>query len=262
MNEEAGAVTVETPTGVFRMTSAGGLGRPLVLIHGWGGQARQWQGVTPFLARHYRVFAIDMPGGPAGPLTGRVSMEALGNGVAACLTAAALPPVILLGHSMGGPVMVEAALAAPKNVCGLLGLDTLADVTFYGGADTAEIATRRAMFGADVPGETRRMVANIVAPDTSGAVCDAITADILTARAEDLLDLRDAMFAWQAEVRVPLVEVALRLLNSRAVEAAHRINPMSSLADVPQSVFGAGHFPQLEAPEQIAAQLIVELDQL
>ncbi|WP_171060830.1 alpha/beta fold hydrolase [Poseidonocella sp. HB161398] len=248
--------------GRFTLSEAGGSGPPLVLVHGWGGSAAQWQALLPGLVAQWRVFAADLPGGPVHPLEGSVSMATLGQGVAALLDAAGIGEAVLLGHSMGGPVVVEAALAAHGHVRGLLGLDTLADRTFYGGSDALEIARRRAAFGADIAGATRRMVAAIANPATGAARCNAIAAEVLRARPADLLELRDALFAWDIAARLPGLSCPLRLLNSAAVEVAHAQDPLPCLGKVPRRIYGAGHFPQIEAPALLLPILLAELAEL
>ncbi len=250
------------PSGRFALSEVGGSGPPLVLVHGWGGSAAQWQALLPGLCAQWRVLAADLPGGPDHPLEGPVSMAALGEGLAALLDAAGIAEAVLLGHSMGGPVAVEAALAAPGQVRGLLGLDTLADRAFYGGTCRAEIVRRRADFGADIAAATRRMVADIAAPGTGAAQCDAIATEILRARPADLLDLRDTLFSWEIAARLPGLACPLRLLNSAAVEAAHARDPLPCLARVPRRIYGAGHFPQIEDPASLLPVLLAELAQL
>ncbi|WP_353476096.1 alpha/beta fold hydrolase (plasmid) [Salipiger sp. H15] len=251
----------DTPAGPVRMTAAGGQGRPLLLVHGWGGQGAQWDALLPGLAARFAVHVADLPGGPGAPLSGPVDMASLGQGLARLLEAADLRGALLVGHSMGGPVIVEAALAAPARVAGLLGLDTLADRAFYGGSSPAVMAARRAGFAADLPGQTRAMIRAIAAPATPEATVQAISADVLRARAEDLLALRDALFGWRAGDRVPRLGPPLRLLTSAEVAAAHARDPLPCLADVPETVYGTGHFPQIEAPDRLLPALLAELDQ-
>ncbi|MBU2960259.1 alpha/beta fold hydrolase [Citreicella sp. C3M06] len=262
MNGWADLVKIDAEVGAFRLIDAGGAGPVLVLVHGWGGQAAQWSAVVPGLAARFRVLLAEMPGGAGAPLRGPVSMAAMGQGVAAALTAADLSPAILLGHSMGGPVVIEAGLAAPDRVAGMIGLDTLADAIYYGGSDAMQIAARRKTFGADLEGETRRMIDAITAPDTGQGLRAQIARNILAARPEDLLEMRDAMFAWGIADRLMHVKVPLRLINSVGLDAAHRRAPLECLSEVPQAIYGSGHFPQLEMPEQLVPQLLVELDQL
>ena len=40
----------------------GGSGEPLVLIHGFGANKDHWTMIAPFLTRHFRIIALDLPG--------------------------------------------------------------------------------------------------------------------------------------------------------------------------------------------------------
>ena len=86
-------------------THGGGDGDPvLLLVHGLGGAAEVWDGLTGLLPDHWpgRWVAVDLPGhGRSAPL-GRYSFGGLAAAVAAAVPAAA--PVAVLGHSLGGVV--------------------------------------------------------------------------------------------------------------------------------------------------------------
>ena len=40
----------------------GGSGEPLILIHGFGANKDHWTMIAPFLTRHFRIIALDLPG--------------------------------------------------------------------------------------------------------------------------------------------------------------------------------------------------------
>jgi pimeloyl-ACP methyl ester carboxylesterase len=97
----------------------------VVLIHGTAARSEWWDGVAPLLATHARVIAPDLSGhGYSGHRddygfetwvaeVGRVAEEA-----------AEIGPVILVGHSLGGLVALQAAWAEPGRYCGTILLDT------------------------------------------------------------------------------------------------------------------------------------------
>jgi pimeloyl-ACP methyl ester carboxylesterase len=97
-------------------------GSPSVLfIHGAGASATIWSMVLARVARHRHTIAIDLPGhGPSelgdGPPTIERYRDAVG-GLAAMLC---LGPSVLVGHSLGALVAIEAALAWPDKVLGLV----------------------------------------------------------------------------------------------------------------------------------------------
>ncbi len=86
-----------------------GEGPPLVLVHGTTADHSHWEMVLPLLAEHFTVYAIDRRGRGQSGDTGNYSAE-LEFDDAAAVVDMIDEPVILLGHSYGGFVSLEAAL--------------------------------------------------------------------------------------------------------------------------------------------------------
>jgi pimeloyl-ACP methyl ester carboxylesterase len=86
-----------------------GQGRPLVLVHGAGGNAERWS-VAEGLASRFTLFALDRRGrgGSHDSKSGAYALAREAEDVAAVLTHAG-PDAVLLGHSFGGLVALEAA---------------------------------------------------------------------------------------------------------------------------------------------------------
>lgn len=102
----------------------------LLFIHGWCCDRSYWAPQWEHFRKSYRVVAVDLAGHGESAL-GREqwTMAAFGDDVAAVLDALPGGPVVLIGHSMGGPVMLQAYRKAPVPECilGLVGVDTLQD---------------------------------------------------------------------------------------------------------------------------------------
>jgi 3-oxoadipate enol-lactonase len=77
---------------------------PLVLVHGLGDGAGDWDGVAPAFARHWRVYAPDLRGHGRSGRPGDYSVELMEADVLGFLDALGLDRVDLIGHSMGGLV--------------------------------------------------------------------------------------------------------------------------------------------------------------
>lgn len=103
---------VTSPDGTNIAVYQAGTGRPLVLVSGTTSDHTAWRFVTPFLAPHARVLAVDRRGRGASGDQGAYAIEREYDDIAAVVDAAAESaggPVDLLGHSYGGNVAFGAA---------------------------------------------------------------------------------------------------------------------------------------------------------
>ena len=103
---------------------AGAGSPPIVFVHGFACSHTDWLAqVDHFSARHMTV-AVDLPGHGATPATAEpASIERCGMAVADLLRARSSPPAILVGHSMGCRVVLDAALRVPEHVAGIVLVD-------------------------------------------------------------------------------------------------------------------------------------------
>ncbi len=100
----------------------------VVFVHGWACDRSYWREQLDHFARQYRVVALDLAGhGESGVERRQWTIEAFGRDVVTVMEALNLRRVVLVGHSMGGPVAVETARVAPEIVLGLVGVDTFHD---------------------------------------------------------------------------------------------------------------------------------------
>ena len=109
-----------------------GAGEPtLVFVHGWSGDARYWRAQVPHFSKKHRVVVLDLAGhGHSGITRAKYTMGAFGEDVHAVTEAVGSGSVILIGHSMGGTVIAEAARLMPGRVIGLIGIDTLQNIEY------------------------------------------------------------------------------------------------------------------------------------
>ena len=100
---------VRRPDGAhLRVESHGRRSGPtIVLTHGWGADAREWQYATRELGRRFRVLAWDLRGlgNSSEPAYPDYALERMAGDLDAVVETAGPGPVVLVGHSIGGMII-------------------------------------------------------------------------------------------------------------------------------------------------------------
>lgn len=87
-----------------------GSGKPLLLVHGLGGNTHSFDTILDALAMQREVIAVDLPGfGQTPPLEGEVSIRTLADAVTQFLQAHGLTGIDAVGSSMGARLVLELA---------------------------------------------------------------------------------------------------------------------------------------------------------
>jgi pimeloyl-ACP methyl ester carboxylesterase len=103
-----------------------GAGEPLVLIHGLAESTRLWDRNLPALARHNRVYLVDLPGfGMMRKSRQPFELAQASMWLADWMQAVGLETASLIGHSMGGYVSMALAATHPEKVKRLVLVDSI-----------------------------------------------------------------------------------------------------------------------------------------
>jgi pimeloyl-ACP methyl ester carboxylesterase len=110
-----------TVKGVRMRYFVGGEGPPLVLVHGLGGAAANWIELAPLLARRHRLLVPDLPGhGGSEALPAVSGLDPFADRVALLAEREGMFPAPVIGHSLGGMVVLRLALRRPDDVTALV----------------------------------------------------------------------------------------------------------------------------------------------
>ncbi len=126
----------------YRVEDDGGRPVSVVLLHGFTGSIRSWDGVVDALRKFARVIRIDLPGHGRTAHTDdldRFQLPAVAADVAEIVRQLGVGPVRLIGYSMGARLALQVALEHPEVVRSLL-----LESGSPGLATEAERAARRA----------------------------------------------------------------------------------------------------------------------
>ena len=99
----------------------GGEGPPLILVHGLGGAAANWTELVPLLLGRHRLLVPDLPGhGGSTALPAVAGLEPFADRVALVAEREGMLPAPVVGHSLGGMVVLRMALRQPDDVPALV----------------------------------------------------------------------------------------------------------------------------------------------
>lgn len=96
-------------------------GRLAVFVHGTPGDAHAWTDYLMGVPQGLRYVAVDRPGfGNSGPDDAVVSLREQAEALTQLIRAAGGKPAVLIGHSLGGPIIAQAAVDNPELVAALV----------------------------------------------------------------------------------------------------------------------------------------------
>lgn len=158
-----------------------GSGTPvLVFVHGWSCDARYWRNQIHHFSKEYTMIFMDLAGhGHSGMDRTRYTMESFGQDVQAVVQAAGCAKVILIGHSMGGPVIAQAAGLMPERVLGLIGVDTLCDIEYP--LSEKELEQMTAPLKKEFRSGVRGFVSPMFLPDSDPEIREWVLCDMAAA---------------------------------------------------------------------------------
>jgi len=120
-----------------------GEGEPLLLVHGLGGAAANWLALAPLLRPGRRLLLPELPGhGGSEPPAAAPSLNVYADRLAALLDHEAAAPAAVVGHSLGGAIVLRLAIRRPDAVSALV----------LAGAAGISSATRNARYALTVTG--------------------------------------------------------------------------------------------------------------
>lgn len=230
----------------------------LLFVHCWTCNRSFWDGQFEAFAENYRVVRLDLAGhGKSGQEREEYSIAGFGADVAAVADQLNLDRMVLIGHSMGGPVTVEAAKLLGDRVIGVVGVDT-----FYTGfiypEDDAGIERFVKPFKDDFKETSAGMVRNMFPPATDPAIVERVLNVTQNASRKMAVAAMYDIFYWsRREAPGTLDALGDRLRNINGEPLDKNVTPHPSTTTIP----GTGHFVPLEKPAAFNAALTNIVDE-
>lgn len=253
------------PDGVHVQYRVYGEGEPaLVFIHGWSCDSNYWREQVPVFKQKYTVVTVDLAG--HGGTDGNRSdwtIARFGQDVATALAAVPNQKLILVGHSMGGPVAIEAARLLDSRVVGIIGVDTFKAI----GAPTptqAQLDAAVKPFEADFIGKTREMVTeHFFAPGADAELVRKIAYDMSLSSPKVAIPALRATLAYDYTAPLKDISVPIVAINSDLGEPVNQVRIRRVLPKFRAVTLSAsGHFLMMEDPARFNPTLDAEIDSM
>jgi len=241
----------------------------LLFIHGWNLDHSFWEHQVDFFRDDYHVVTLDLPGyGQSGKARSAWTIDAYGKDIQAIIKVYDLENVILVAHSMGGNIALEAIDEDPSRIIALIGVDNFKEVgNVPDSATRAEMnifyeflrqdypnhvrsASEGFMFSPDSPPAPKETILNAYAsadPDIAIALIQAAYSE--SENEAQLIEKLDIPFLLISATLIPVNEEGIK---------THYGGPFFRNYQVDRS----GHFPMFERPEEFNLTLRQALSEI
>jgi pimeloyl-ACP methyl ester carboxylesterase len=252
------------PDGVHIAYRVYGEGDPaIVLIHGWATDANYWYRQIDPLKAKYTVVAVDLAGhGASTNNRAEWSMGNYGEDVATVVRRLPNPQVILVGHSMGGTVALEANRRIGDRVIGIIVVDALKSVGLAP-LPQAEIDKRVAPFRTDFIGSVRKYAAEeLFEKGADPVLVQKVAYDMSLEPPEVGVPSLQALLSMDFKTVLPDIKVPVLAINSDlgATDVARIRKSLPAFkADV---IPHTSHFLMMEVPDKFNPLLLHDIDNL
>lgn len=227
----------------------------LVFIHGWNLNMRYWDDQVKYFHPRYRILNLDLAGhGNSGKDRSNWTIESFARDIAQIMEKEKVTNAVLIGHSIGANIALYVQEMQPERVIRIIAVDSFKDVGFEITDEFrndfrdhfAKFKRNYTQMADDFARENtrtkKREVINRIVNDYRSAnakIALAVYSQVIQKHAEEKDRLRKLPFKLYVinSDYSPIDEEAL----ARYAQFGYEIIP----------VYGAGHFPMVEEPDQL-----------
>jgi pimeloyl-ACP methyl ester carboxylesterase len=256
---------VDSADGVHIEYQVYGHGEPaVVLVHGWSNNANYWNAQLDALKARYSVVTLNLAGhGASDRNREEWSMANYAADVAAVVHELPNRKVVLVGHAMGGIVVLEAARLIGSRVIGIIAVDSLKSIG-EPAMSKAQFEELVQPFRTNFIGHMHEFVgAYLFTKDADPLFVRKVADDMAHASPQVAVPSLEAVyrydFAALPEIHVPIIAINSDLHMPTDEARIRKSAPTFRSIVVP----GTGHFLMMESPERfnpILLQALASLD--
>ncbi len=257
------AATVKSLDGVPLVYTDQGKGGPaLVFVHCWSCNKGFWEAQVPYFSKKYRVVTMDLAGhGDSGKNRDKWTIEAYARDVAVVVKTLKLKKIILIGHSMGGPVVLTAAGLMKEKVVGIIGVDTLTHLERK--VPEAQFEQFTAPMREDFVKGTRNFIGLFMfTPQSDPKLKERIIKEMTAADPKIALASMKSLFMQDLAAVADKFKVHIRCINARRNAASIEQGKRHAASYKVSFMDEVGHFLHMEKPAEFNKLLEAAVDEL
>ncbi|MCL4549292.1 MAG: alpha/beta hydrolase [Bacteroidetes bacterium] len=253
---------VKSKDGVEIAYTVHGSGEPaLLFVHGWSCNKSYWDEQVKTFSPKYKVVTLDLAGhGESGHNRKNYTPQSFGGDVAAVVNKLKLKKVILIGHSMGGAAIIEAAVLLKGKVIGIIGADTFQDLTQT--MEKAQAEQFLKPFKEDFVKQTSGFVRSMFTPKSDTVLVNKVVKDMSSAPPEIAINVILNLFTYNAVPSLKKIHVPFISINNDRYPVKVEENRKLTKSFELKTMKGIGHFIMLEDPVGFDKLLQESIDEL
>jgi pimeloyl-ACP methyl ester carboxylesterase len=257
---------VRSPDGVEIAFDVAGSGQPsLVFVHGWAGRRQHWDNQLERFAADHVVVRVDLGGhGDSGRDRQRWTISSFADDVIAVVDSVNLEEVILIGHSLGGSVVVAAAQHLGRRVAGVIGIDTWSALGPKNRNEDVESSILLPDMRSDFVTGSARFVRLMCGPAAPSELVSRITEEVAAMPADiaiGILEEAGAGYAGELERGLRALHVPISAISSETFRPKD-VATFASFGIHHVAIRGSGHYVMLERPEEFNTELAAAISRV
>jgi pimeloyl-ACP methyl ester carboxylesterase len=234
----------------------------IVFVHGWLGNTNWWNSQEAFLKDRYKIVKIDLGGhGKSDKTRLNWTSKQYSDDLITVINQINASEVILVGHSMSGAFVTEAAVDLPK-VKAIILVDTLKDLD-----DTFDPEQAEEFMFSHYRKDFKSAVENILplylfVDETPITIKNQLQKEFLQQDAELAIKALKPLYEMDIRKIAKLMDIPVRAINSDSQPTEIENNRKYFKNYDYRIITGTGHYPMLEKPDEfnkILKEVIEEL---
>ncbi len=218
---------------------------PLLFVHGWSCNSDFFAPQLDHFCRNRQVMSLDLADhGCSAAARSQRSVESFARDVTAVAEALVSDSLVLVGHSMGGAVCLEAARLLDQRVAAVIIADTFA--FDYGHFDDAFIQQFLDPFRENFGAAMRGLVEQTTPDGTDPVLREKMIAVMSAAEPATAVPAFESLMRWNPLPLLETLRTPVRCINGSLVNEVARQRYASYWQEVVMPE--VGHFLQLEDP--------------